>query len=57
MVPGLGLEPRLSAPEALVLPLHNPGVFTAAFGGFLIFISSRILGALPALGIAGQNKN
>ena len=23
--PGLGLEPRLNAPEALVLPLHHPG--------------------------------
>lgn len=24
--PGLGLEPRLNAPEALVLPLHHPGI-------------------------------
>ena len=24
--PGLGLEPRPNAPEALVLPLHHPGI-------------------------------
>ncbi len=24
--PGLGLEPRLSGPEPLVLPLHHPGI-------------------------------
>jgi hypothetical protein len=42
-IPQLGFEPRLNAPEALVLPLHHRGVLQSRFELEQRLSESRVL--------------